>query len=319
MKVIFIGASNFGIRCLNEILNMKCCIVVGVVTAEKKFNISYSDVGVINVLHADVVGLSEEKKIPSVVMNNSMSDESLLATVKSWEPDVFIVSGWYHMIPKTWRDIAPAYGLHASLLPDYSGGAPLVWSLINGEKKTGITLFQMDSGVDSGPIVAQRIEHIQDDDTIATLYLRIENLGLELIKKYIPKLASGDVELRAQDESNRKIMPQRSPDDGLIDWSQSAEYIDRFIRAQTRPYPGAYFFYKSKKVTVWKATIYKVNTFKNKEIYLSGDVFIVDEFLCMYCADDKGLLLNEVTIDGVDYSFPDDRVDFFIESNQIEH
>jgi methionyl-tRNA formyltransferase len=83
-----------------------------------------------------------------------MNEPGLFQTVTSWNPDAFLVAGWYHMIPKIWRNLAPAYGLHASLLPDYSGGAPLVWAMINGETKTGVTLFQMDDGVDSGPIVA---------------------------------------------------------------------------------------------------------------------------------------------------------------------
>ena len=84
-----------------------------------------------------------------------MRDPALLEKVACWKPEAFLVSGWYHMVPRKWRALAPAYGLHASLLPDYSGGAPLVWAMIKGEEKTGITLFQLGDGVDDGPILGQ--------------------------------------------------------------------------------------------------------------------------------------------------------------------
>ena len=100
------------------------------------------------------------------------------------------------MIPKRWRELAPAYGLHASLLPDYSGGAPLVWTMINGESETGTTLFKMDSGIDSGPIVGQKAEPIWNDDTIATIYERIESREIELIERYLPLLAFDSVKLK---------------------------------------------------------------------------------------------------------------------------
>ena len=85
-----------------------------------------------------------------------MNESLLIEKVNAWKPDLFIVVGWYHILPKSWRNLAPAYGMHASLLPNYSGGAQLFWAMINGEKKTGITLFKMDDGIDSGPIVGQK-------------------------------------------------------------------------------------------------------------------------------------------------------------------
>lgn len=150
-----------------------------------------------------------------------MKDPELFSKVSSWQPDAFLVAGWYHMIPLEWRELASAYGLHASMLPDYSGGAPLVWAIINGEKQTGITLFKMDGGVDSGPIAAQISEPIFHDDTIATLYARIEECGLKLIRNALPALAKGDLLLQEQDERHRRIFPQRSPEDGLISWAKT--------------------------------------------------------------------------------------------------
>jgi len=255
MNIVFIGASAFGLRCLHRALDVPDLRVVGVVTAGQKFKISYAPSGVTNVLHADFGSLSASHGIPVLRLEGSMSDRGLLSSVEALRPDAFLVVGWYHMIPRRWRERAPAFGLHASLLPDYSGGAPLVWAMINGEERTGITLFQMDDGVDSGPVAAQVEEPIQPDDTIATLYSRIEERGLELLDHALPLLASGTLQLQPQPESGRRVMPQRSPEDGRIDWTRDASFIDRWIRAQTRPYPGAFTELLGQRLIVWRATV----------------------------------------------------------------
>jgi len=252
MNLVFIGASAFGLRCLDICFQLPEVNVVGVVTAPQTFAITYRPTGVTNVLHADVVALTKSLNIPVRSMNRSMNETGLFEVVTQWKPDAFLVAGWYHMIPKNWRKLAPAYGLHASLLPDYSGGAPLVWSLINGEAKTGITLFKMDDGVDSGPIAGQREEPIYSNDTIQTLYSRIEQSGVELVREILPLIAKGTVGLQPQDESKRRIMPQRGPEDGLIDWDNDSVFIDRFIRAQTRPYPGAFSIFNGKPLHIWQ-------------------------------------------------------------------
>ena len=259
MNLILIGSSKFSLRCLTACLKITHLNVAGVITAPQNFTISYRPTGVNNVLHADVARLASEHGIPVWTLFNSMKDPGLFKKVMSWKPSAFLVVGWYHMIPREWRELAPAYGLHASLLPDYRGGAPLVWAMINGEKKTGITLFQMDDGVDSGPIVGQKEEPIQHDDTIATLYDRVEVRGLELIRDYLPLLASSSLKLQIQDETKSRFMPQRSPEDGLINWTMDATYIDRFVRAQTKPYPGAFTTLDDKPLHVWRTELASVS------------------------------------------------------------
>jgi methionyl-tRNA formyltransferase len=202
--------------------------------------ISYQPQGVTNVLHADFEPVAKDASIPVEILEGNMGNPVLLERVRSWQPALMVVVGWYHMIPRSMRTLAPAVGLHASLLPDYSGGAPLVWAIINGEKETGITLFQLDDGFDTGPIIGQRREPIFDNDTIATLYARIEERGLDLLRTHLPQIARGEAHYTPQDESRRRIFPQRSPEDGRIDWSWSARRVYNFVRAPTRPYPGAF-------------------------------------------------------------------------------
>lgn len=253
MRLVFLGASRFGLRCLEAARELSDWEVVGVVTAPERFAISYRPEGVVNVLHADIGSYCRQRSVPYAVIGQGMMEPALFETVRAWRADAFLVAGWYHMVPAKWRALAPAYGLHASLLPDYSGGAPLVWAMINGEKKTGITLFELADGVDSGPIVGQAETSIGDDDTIATLYARIEEEGLALIREFLPALARGEARLRIQDETKRRTFPQRSPADGLIDWNQDAADLHNFIRAQTRPYPGAFTIWRGRRMTVWSA------------------------------------------------------------------
>jgi methionyl-tRNA formyltransferase len=237
--------------------------IVGVVTAPQTLAISYRPNGVTNVLHADVAALAQNYGIPVRTMIRIMNEPGLLEVLSGWKPDAFLVAGWYHMVPRQWRELAPDYGLHDSLLPDYSGGAPLVWAIIKGESKIEITLFQMDGGVNFGPIAGQKEEPIYPNDTIATLYARIEERGHELLRDTLPQLAGGTLTLHMQDETKRHIVPQHSPEDGMIQWTQDAGSIDRFIRAQTRPYPGAFLTLKKKAVHIWAVKV--VEAEKNQQ------------------------------------------------------
>jgi methionyl-tRNA formyltransferase len=293
LNIVFIGASRFGLRCLELAHQTPGCVVTGVVTAPQTFAISYRPQGVSNVLYADLHSFAADEGLPCRILGRSMAEPGLLDVVAEWRPDAFLVAGWYHMVPKTWRSLAPAYGLHASLLPDYSGGAPLVWAMINGETKTGITLFQMDDGIDSGPIVGQAEEPIHADDTIATLYARIEERGLEVLTQSLPALADGSAELRMQLAAGRRVVPQRSPEDGIIDWTLSNVNLDRFIRAQTRPYPGAFTIHNKIKVFIWKSKVLDGNFNQSP-----GTVIKINTSVAVVCGH-GALLLDEIEIDGL--------------------
>jgi methionyl-tRNA formyltransferase len=280
-RVVFVGATRFGLRCLQQLVDLSCCSVVGSVTAGQTFRISYRPTGVTNVLHADVTSFCHAHGIPCEHLGENMNDSALLARVDGWMPDAFIVAGWYHMIPRAWLAKAPGYGLHASLLPDYSGGAPLVWAMLNGERQTGITLFQLGNGVDDGPIVDQLPAEIGDDDTIASLYARVEELALQMLVRSIPRLADGTARLRPQQHERRRIFPQRSPDDGRIDWAQPAERVRDFVRAQTHPYPGAFTLFRGSPLHIWEVQrVAAVNADAT-----TGEVRLRDDRVVVGCGD----------------------------------
>lgn len=295
MRIVFVGATGFSLRSLETVLALRDCSVVGVVTLPEVFSISYRPEGVRNVLYADLRPVAERHGIPVQVMHASMNDAGLVEQLRAWQPDLLLVVGWYHLLPRTIHNIAPALGLHASLLPDYSGGAPLVWAMINGEKKTGITLFRLDDGVDSGPILGQAEEAILEFDTIATLYARIELAGLRLLETFLPQVADGTARYRPQDAAKRRVFPQRAPIDGRVDWRWSAWRIYNFVRAQTRPYPGAFSSYDGNTLRIWGAVMCLTDSAAT--LNEPGQIDVPasrDGALVVRCGDGKPLALSEV-------------------------
>ncbi len=254
MRIVFFGSSDTGWLCCRALLE-RPGQVVGIVTMPKHFRISWSPAAAVaNVRFRDFHALGAEFGVPVEEVPGSTRDEALRARLAALNPDLLVVAGWYHLIPRSIRDVARlgAVGVHASLLPRYRGNAPLVWALINGERESGVTLFQLEDGVDDGDIVAQARFDIGADDTIADAVERANGLAVELIRGYVPRLIAGTAPRTPQDHPQATVMPPRRPADGGIDWrSMSAEAVHNWVRAQTRPYPGAFTFLHEKRVMIW--------------------------------------------------------------------
>lgn len=258
MRIVFFGATELGSKCCRLIIEKKLADVTGIFTIPREFNISYSEEPVKNVNFADMHSLGKEFDIPVITVTEKIKEYH--SKIESFKPDLIVVIGWYYMIPASIRKLAPlgAVGIHASLLPKYRGGAPLVWAIINGEKESGISLFYLDDGVDTGDVIAQAKLLIEDNDKIGTVIEKIIPLSLQMLEEYIPMIGSGTAPRIKQAEDEATIYPQRSPEDGVIDWEQSPEQIRNFIRAQSKPYPGAFTIINKKKVTLWDADIKKI-------------------------------------------------------------
>lgn len=255
MRIVFFGASQVGYRCCEALLEMGQH-VVGLFTIPRDFSISYSPgTPVTNVQYRDFHALGAAHDIPVVSVNGKMG--AYADQLTALQPDLLVVVGWYYMIPASLRALAPmgCVGIHGSLLPKYRGGAPLVWALIEGETETGMSLFHFTDGVDDGDIVGQIRFPIAPRDTIADLLIKGEVAAEALVREYIPQMALGTAPRVPQHHADATVWPQRRPDDGRIDWSWDAARIDRFIRAQTHPYPGAFTEIDGKRVRIWAGDI----------------------------------------------------------------
>jgi methionyl-tRNA formyltransferase len=255
MRIVFLGATELGFTCCKLIIEKKLADVACIFTIPREFKISYSKTLVKNATFKDFRYFNSTYGIPVIDITEKMG--AYKDEIEKYKPDLILAIGWYYLIPKSIRDIAPkgCIGMHGSLLPKYRGGAPLVWAIINGEKETGISLFYLEDGIDAGDIIAQEKIIIEPEDTIKTLIDKMTGYSLLIIEKYLPMIADGTAPRINQDNSKATLVPQRKPDDGLIDWNWDAEKIKNFIRAQTKPYPGAFTIFNGKKITIWDADI----------------------------------------------------------------
>jgi methionyl-tRNA formyltransferase len=190
--------------------------------------------------------------------------------IKKIKPDLVIVANYGKIIPQDILNI-PRYGflnVHPSLLPKYRGPSPIQFSILNGDKETGITIILMDAKVDHGPILAQRKTIIGENETAAELRDRLAVLGAKLLIDVIPDWLRGKIKLRRQDERKATYTKILVREDGKIDWKKSVKVIERQIRAFC-PWPGTYTFYKGKRLKILKARLEK-NKLIIEEVQLEG-------------------------------------------------
>ena len=157
-------------------------------------------------------------------------------------PDVLFVIGWHQIVRPPVMRLARRglIGAHASFLPHNRGSAPINWAIMRGERQAGNTLMWLAEGVDEGDIIAQRAFPISPYDTCATLYARVAATNREMLLEILPQLLAGERPGRPQERSTEPVLPRRRPADGRITWDCPAASVYDFIRALTRPYPGAF-------------------------------------------------------------------------------
>ena len=179
-----------------------------------------------------------------------------LAAVAALDPELIFVVGWSQLVRDEFIALARVgvFGMHPTLLPRHRGRAPIPWAILTGLARTGVTLFEiLDATADSGAIVGQAVVEIEPDETASTLFSRIADAHVELIREFVPRLIAGSAPRTPQDPARASTWHKRVPADGIIDWETRAPYLYDWVRAQTRPYPGAFTFLGDEKVIVWGA------------------------------------------------------------------
>lgn len=206
--------------------------------------------------HLKISALAKEHAIP-LFHSTEIKPTEYARILQQTKPDIAFAIGWRYLISKEAYSIPPkgTLILHDSLLPQYRGFAPLNWAIINDEKKTGVTLFYIADGVDSGPIVDQLATEISRSDTASTLLEKMTGLYVDIICKNLPALAAGNANRIEQDESKATYTCKRTPDDGEINWQQPAKQIHNLIRGLSHPFPGAYTSLNGRGVIIWEAAL----------------------------------------------------------------
>ena len=184
-------------------------------------------------------------------------EQSFMDTVRALNPDVIVVSAFGQIIPRALLEL-PRYGcvnIHASLLPKYRGAAPIQWAVMDGEPVSGVTIMQMDEGLDTGDMLAKTEVPLEPDETGGSLFDKLSRAGAELLIRTLPALEQGTLTPEKQPlESPTAYARMIRKEDGRIDWNLEAEAIERRIRG-LNPWPSAYTELTGKILKIWRAEV----------------------------------------------------------------
>jgi methionyl-tRNA formyltransferase len=249
LRIIFMGTPEFAVPCLEALINHKYTIVA-VITAPDKpqgrgQKVAYSPVKQCALRH----------QIPVLQPTNLKSPE-FLETLKRFEANLQIVVA-FRMLPEVvWA--MPSIGtfnLHASLLPQYRGAAPINWAIINGEKETGVTTFFLKHEIDTGSIIFQMKEPIYDDDDAGTLYERLMRIGATLVVKTVKAISENHYPSIPQTgDKNLKHAPKIFKETCEIPWKKTCEEVRNFVRGLS-PYPAAWTTIHGKIFKIFKVSV----------------------------------------------------------------
>ena len=303
LRIIFMGTPDFAVPSL-DILLQNNYNVVGVVTAPDK------PAGRGQQLNQSAVKKYAVEKNLKILQPEKLKAPEFINELQSLEANLFIVVA-FRMLPEiVWQ--MPKFGtfnLHASLLPQYRGAAPINWAVINGEKETGVSTFFLQHEIDTGNIILQEKINIEDNDNAGTVHDKLMNIGSGLVLKTVKEIEENKVEQIAQIlnlkcEISLKHAPKIFKETCLIDWNKTAEEINNLIRGLS-PYPTAFTYLNGQILKIFAAEINRevVNfsqaQFNNTENSSSKTQILSDNksILSFKCAD-KWLNVLELQLEG---------------------
>ncbi|MHC9087871.1 methionyl-tRNA formyltransferase [Tenacibaculum sp. IMCC1] len=233
LRIVFMGTPDFAATILQHLVENDYN-VVGVITAPDK------PAGRGRKLNQSAVKKYALSQNLPILQPKNLKNEEFQEDLKKWDANLQVVVA-FRMLPKSvWA--LPEYGtfnLHASLLPEYRGAAPINWAIINGETKTGVTTFFIDDKIDTGEIILQSEVTIKENEIVGKLHDRLMHLGAKLVAETLDLIAKGDVTTTKQPELEEKSAPKLYPHNCKIDWSNSLNDIYNHIRG-LNPYPAAW-------------------------------------------------------------------------------
>ena len=247
IRIVFMGTPEFAVPSLEKLLQAGYDIV-GVITAPDK------PAGRGLQLQQSAVKKFAEENGLKILQPEKLKASEFLKELRSLQADLQVVVA-FRMLPEVVWNMPPmgTINLHASLLPQYRGAAPINWAIINGEKETGATTFKLQHEIDTGNILLQERMRIGDDETAGELHDRMKEAGGDLVVKTVDGFAAGTLkETPQQLTTNLKLAPKLSTETSKIAWNKTADEVYNLIRGLS-PYPAAFTFLNGKTVKIYKA------------------------------------------------------------------
>lgn len=189
-----------------------------------------------------------------------IKEPEAVAELEKYQADLFVVAAFGQLLSEEILNM-PEYGcinIHASLLPAYRGAAPIQWAVLNGEKESGVTIMQMDKGLDTGDMLLKRSVELSPKETGDSLHDKLMHLGAELIVEALPKLEKGELVPEKQKDELSSYAKKLTKAMGQIDWSKDAVSLERWIRG-LNSWPSAYTFFGGKTLKIWEARVAEEN------------------------------------------------------------
>jgi methionyl-tRNA formyltransferase len=282
-KIVFMGTPEFGAIILEELIKGGCKPIL-VITAPDK------PVGRKQILTPPPAKAIAQKYKISILQPEKIQDSKF--KIQDSKPDLIVVAAYGQILPKEILDIPKrgSLNVHPSLLPKYRGASPIQYAILNGDKKTGVTIILMDEKIDRGPILNQRALEIEKDETSTTLHHKLANLGAGLLMETIPKWIREMIKPRPQDDTQATYTKILTRGDGEINWKKTAKDLERQIRAFD-DWPGSFTFWQKRDGTMVKIKILKARVLESKGgiTYPIGKTLVVPQNeICVQCG--KGFL-----------------------------
>lgn len=287
LKIVFMGTPEFAVPMLDTLYNSQHKIV-GVITAPDKpagrgMQLSESDVK----KYAVSKGLH-------ILQPEKLKNEAFLEELRSLNADLFVVVA-FRMLPVVVWDMPPlgTINLHASILPNYRGAAPINWAVMNGEKETGVTTFKLQHEIDTGEMILRDKIAIREDETVGELYHELMDIGKVVLLKTVDAIASGDYPLIQQDHiTDIKHAPKIFKETCRIDWSRDAASIYNHIRGLS-PYPAAWTTLQGKTLKIYTSEkIIQQHDKATGEVETDGKTYL--RFTCA----DGYISLKDIQLEG---------------------
>ena len=264
LRIVFMGTPDFAVCILKGLLASNAN-VVGVITAPDK------PAGRGRKIHQSAVKKFATENGLTVLQPTNLKDADFLSSLKELDANLQVVVAFRMLPTAVWK--MPEFGtfnLHASLLPDYRGAAPINWAIINGETKTGVTTFFIDDKIDTGEIISQSEIEILDNETVGQLHDKLMHLGADLVNKTVQLIADDNATTSKQPEKEEKSAPKLFTDTCKIVWSDSLHNIYNKVRG-LNPYPAAWSELENGDEII-KVQIYDVGKEVNQHNFEVGTV-----------------------------------------------
>lgn len=288
MNIVFFGSDDFALVSLERLFRSQSRILACVTQPDKPKGRG------MKVRPSVIKEFALKNKIP-VLQPDFLRYDEVIEQLKAFQADLFIVIAYGKLIPPEILALPKIFcvNVHGSLLPKYRGAAPINWAILNGDKKTGVTVMKLNEMIDAGEIISQREMDIADEDTALTLRTKMAQVGAELLEETVRSIETKKFKLTKQDLSKVTYASKLTRELGIIKWNEKAQTIHNLVRGLL-PWPAAFTYFKGKRLKVLETHMKDDKLAPGITGVKSGTVLRIGKEGILVAASDRTILITKV-------------------------